>query len=70
MAKKIKVSVEVKKQLIEEFGGMNDQTFYNALNYITGTPSAKLLRKRALELGGVEWFTRDEVIDGAAAENV
>lgn len=70
MAKKIKVSVEVKNQLIEEFDGMTDGTFYNALNYITNTPSAKLLRKRALDLGGVEWFTRDEVSNCVAVENV
>ena len=65
MAKKIEVSPEVRAQLKEEFELKNDQTIYNALNYETESPSAKMIRRRAIELGGREWVTTDEV-EGAA----
>lgn len=61
MAKKIEVSPDVRAQLKEEFELKNDQTVYNALNYETESPSAKMIRRRAIELGGREWVTTDEV---------
>lgn len=61
MAKKIEVSPDVRAQLKEEFELKNDQTIYNALNYETESPSAKMIRRRAIELGGREWVTADEV---------
>lgn len=61
MAKKIEVSPEVRAQLKVEFELNNDQTVYNALNYETESPSAKMIRRRAIELGGREWVTTDEV---------
>lgn len=66
MAKKIEVSPDVRAQLKEEFELKNDQTIYNALNYETESPSAKMIRRRAIELGGREWVTTDEV-EGAEA---
>lgn len=60
MAKKIVVTPEVRQKLIEELELNNDVTVYNALLYRTNSPSAKLIRRRALELGGKEWFTKDE----------
>lgn len=66
MAKKIEVSPEVRAQLKEEFELKYDQTIYNALNYETESPSAKMIRRRAIELGGREWVTTDEV-EGAEA---
>lgn len=65
MAKKIEVKPEVRKQLLEEFELGNEQTVYNALNYESDSPSAKMIRRRALELGGVEWLTKDEMEGGA-----
>lgn len=53
--KKIKVSPEVRAQLKEEFELSNDKTVYNALNYETDSPSSKMIRRRALELGGTIW---------------
>ena len=61
MAKKIEVSPDVRAQLKVEFELKNDQTVYNALNYETESPSAKMIRRRAIELGGREWVTTDEV---------
>lgn len=61
MAKKIEISPEMRAKLKEEFELKNDQTIYNALNYETESPSAKMIRRRALELGGKEWMTADEV---------
>lgn len=61
MAKKIEVTPEVRAQLKEEFELGNDQTVYNALNYVSDSPSAKMIRRRAQELGGTEWITIDEV---------
>jgi len=61
MAKKIKVSPEVRRQLMEEHFLENDMTVYKALNYETNSPLAKMLRRRALELGGREWVTADEI---------
>lgn len=66
MAKKIEVSPDVRAQLKEEFELKNDQTIYNALNYETESPSAKMIRRRAIELGGREWVTTDEM-EGAEA---
>lgn len=60
MAKKIEVNPEVRERLKNEFELSNDQTVYNALNYATDSPSAKMIRRRALELGGVEWYTADD----------
>lgn len=61
MAKKIEISPEMRAKLKEEFELNNDQTVYNALNFETDSPSAKMIRRRALELGGREWVTTDEV---------
>ena len=61
MAKKIEVTAEVRERLKEEHCVGNDQTVYNALNYVTDSPLAKMIRRRALELGGREWVTGDEV---------
>lgn len=60
MAKKIEVTPDVRERLKEEHCVGNDQTVYNALNYVTDSPLAKMIRRRALELGGVEWATREE----------
>lgn len=61
MAKKITVTPEVRAQLQEEFDISNTATIYNALNYETDSPSARMIRRRALELGGQEWQTTDEL---------
>lgn len=60
MAKKIEVTPEVRAQLREEFELTNDNTVYCALRYDSDSPSAKMIRRRALELGGREWMTTDE----------
>ena len=59
--KKIEVTPEVRAQLREEHCLVNDQTVYKALRYETDGPLAKMIRRRALELGGKEWMTADEV---------
>lgn len=59
--KKIEVTPEVRAQLREEHCLVNDQTVYKALRYETDGPLAKMIRRRALELGGKEWVTTDEV---------
>lgn len=64
MAKKIEVGPEVRAQIMEEFGLKFDATFYNAMRYESDSPSARMIRRRALELGGREWFTRDEFEEG------
>ena len=58
--KKIEVTPEVRARLREEHCVENDQTVYNALNYVTDSPLARMIRRRALELGGREWVTADE----------
>ena len=63
--KKIEVTPEVRARLREEHCVENDQTVYNALNYETNSPLAKMIRRRALELGGKEWVTTDEVESSA-----
>lgn len=65
MAKKIEVSPEVRSQLVDEFELTNDNTVYRALRYESDSPSAKMIRRRALELGGREWMTTDEVASTA-----
>lgn len=55
MTKKIVVSPEVRQKLKDEFELSNDQTVYSALNYATDSPSAKMIRRRAVELGGEVW---------------
>lgn len=67
MAKRIKVNPEIRECLKKEFELSNDVTVYNALNFTTDSPSAKMIRRRALELGGVEWHTADE--PACSAEN-
>lgn len=59
--KKIEVTPDVRAQLREEHCLANDQTVYRALRYETDSPLAKMIRRRALELGGREWMTADEV---------
>jgi len=66
MSRKIEVTPEVRSQLKEEFETKNEGTIYNALNYETNSPSAKMIRRRAIELGGTEWFTLDELPQLAA----
>jgi len=61
MAKKIEVTAEVREALKKEFEISNEQTIYNALNFESDSPSAKMIRRRALELGGREWMTADEI---------
>ena len=61
MARKIEVTPEVRKQMIEEMELASDMTVYNALNYTSDSPSAKMIRRRAIELGGKQWVTLDEV---------
>jgi hypothetical protein len=51
--------------LREEHCLENDTTVYKALNYETNSPLAKMIRRRALELGGREWLTTDEVANTA-----
>jgi len=46
---------------MEEHFLENDMTVYKALNYETNSPLAKMIRRRALELGGREWVTADEI---------
>ena len=58
--KKIEVTPEVRARLREEHCVQNEQTVYNALNYVTDSPLARMIRRRALELGGREWVTADE----------
>lgn len=60
MAKKIEVTPEVRARLRKEHCLENDTTVYKALNYETNSPLAKMIRRRALELGGREWMTADE----------
>lgn len=59
--RKIEVTPEVRKQMIEEMELASDMTVYNALNYTSDSPSAKMIRRRAIELGGKQWVTLDEV---------
>lgn len=61
MAKKIEVSPDTRAKLKEEFELSNDNTVYNALNYESDSPSAKMIRRRAVDLDGVQWVTLDEV---------
>lgn len=61
MAKKIEVTPEVRAQLREEHCLANDQTVYKALRYETDSPLAKMIRRRALELGGIKWITENEL---------
>ena len=63
--KKIEVTPEVRARLREEHCVENDQTVYNALNYETNSPLAKMIRRRALEMGGKVWVTTDEVESSA-----
>jgi len=60
MAKKIEVTPEVRGQLMSEFEMKNPTSIYKALGYETSSELAEKIRKRALELGGKEWFTKDE----------
>lgn len=64
--KKIEVTPEVRARLREEHCVENDQTVYNALNYVTDSPLARMIRRRALELGGREWVTADEATTEAS----
>lgn len=57
MAKKIEVTPEVRTLLKEEHCLANDQTVYKALRYETDSPLAKMIRRRAIELGGKQWVT-------------
>ena len=65
MAKKIEVTPEVREQLRKEHCLENDQTVYKALRFETNSPLSKMIRRRAIELGGREWVTTDET-EGAA----
>lgn len=67
--KKIEVTPKVRAQLREEHCLVNDQTVYKALRYETDGPLAKMIRRRALELGGKEWVTTDEVESSALMHN-
>jgi hypothetical protein len=49
--KEIKVTVEIRKQLLAEFP-VGDKTVYNALHYASDSYAARMIRCRALELGG------------------
>ena len=69
MAKKIEVTPEVRAQLREEHCLENDTTVYKALNYETNSPLAKMIRRRALELGGKFWLTSDEVAAEVSPKN-
>lgn len=55
MAKKIKIPSKIRDQIIEELELTNQMIVYNALRYKTNSPSAKIIRRRALELGGEIW---------------
>ena len=68
MERKIEVSPEVRAQLREEFEIGNDNTVYVALRYESNSPSAKMIRRRALELGGKEWWTTDGMEGSAVSE--
>lgn len=59
MAKKIKVNPQVRDQIMGELELTNRMIVYNALRYKTNSPSAKLIRRRALELGGEVWEIGD-----------
>lgn len=61
MAKKIEITPEIRDQIMQEFEINSTPTIYYALKYETDSPSAKLIRKRAVELGGIQWVTLDEV---------
>lgn len=69
MAKKIEVTPEVRAQLRAEHYLENDTTVYKALNYETNSPLAKMIRHRALELGGREWMTADEATTEGSPKN-
>lgn len=61
MAKKIEVTPEVREQLKNEFGLNNVTSIYKALGYESNSEMAENIRSRAMELGGREWLTADEV---------
>lgn len=61
MAKKITVTPETRATLMDEFELKTEQTLYNALNFSTNSPTARLIRRRAIELGGQEWITTNEL---------
>ena len=65
MAKRIEVTADVRSQLREEFELASDQTVYTALRFQTNSPSAKMIRRRALALGGKLWETVDERMEVA-----
>lgn len=52
----IRVTKEVRENLKKEFEAC-EKTVWNALKYETDSPAAKIIRKRALELGGEEWYS-------------
>lgn len=60
MAKKITVTPETRATLMDEFELKSEQTLYNALNFSTNSPTSRLIRRRAIELGGQEWVTTNE----------
>lgn len=64
----IRVTKEVRKQLVKDFEAC-EKTVWNALKYETDSPAAKMIRKRALELGGEVWEGPDdsEALEAAPA---
>ena len=55
----IRVTKEVREQLVKEFEAC-EKTVWNALKYETDSPAAKMIRRRALELGGEVWEGPDD----------
>lgn len=62
--KEIKVTPEIRSQLMEEFE-VSEKTVWNAIKFHTGSYTAKQIRSRAQELGGREWVASDNAEGGA-----
>ena len=67
MEKMIKVTPEIRAELMKEFP-VSEKTVYNALTYATGGYTAEQIRRRALELGGKLMQEVAEAVEGPAKE--
>lgn len=54
--KEIKVTPEIRSQLIQEFH-VSEKTVWNAIKFHTDSYTANQIRRRAIELGGKQWVT-------------
>ena len=67
MEKMIKVTPEIRAELMKEFP-VSEKTVYNALNFLTGGYAAEQIRRRAVELGGKLMQEVTAIAEGSAKE--